>query len=175
MLVFGDILQPTHLIFILLVALIFLGPKRLPEAGRALGKGIRDFRGAVSGLDEAVQPETPAKPAVQATPAAAVEPAPMTASVETAPAATSVQTAAVSAPAEAPTAAMEFDISTVVTPGPDAVTNPIEDAPVSRPSFAERTRGATEPQVAPVRPAIVSEPRASRSEVEVADPTEYAD
>ena len=44
-----NILQPTHLLLILVVALLVLGPKRLPEAGRALGKGIRDFRGAISG------------------------------------------------------------------------------------------------------------------------------
>ncbi|MBV8946001.1 MAG: twin-arginine translocase TatA/TatE family subunit, partial [Solirubrobacterales bacterium] len=34
----GDILQPTHLLFVLVVALLVLGPKRLPEAGRALGR-----------------------------------------------------------------------------------------------------------------------------------------
>lgn len=45
----GDVLQPTHLIFILVVALLVLGPKRLPEVGRSLGKGIRDFKGALSG------------------------------------------------------------------------------------------------------------------------------
>ena len=47
----GDILQPTHLLLILVVALLVLGPKRLPEVGRMLGKGIRDFRHAVS-LDD---------------------------------------------------------------------------------------------------------------------------
>jgi sec-independent protein translocase protein TatA len=52
--VISDILQPTHLIFLLLVALLVLGPKRLPEAGRAMGKGLRSFRGAVDGIhDEA--------------------------------------------------------------------------------------------------------------------------
>ena len=45
----GDILQPTHLLFVLVVALLVLGPKRLPEASRAIGKGIRDFKMAVSG------------------------------------------------------------------------------------------------------------------------------
>ena len=45
----GDILQPTHLLFVLVVALLVLGPKRLPEASRAIGKGIRDFRMAVTG------------------------------------------------------------------------------------------------------------------------------
>jgi sec-independent protein translocase protein TatA len=44
-----NILQPTHLLLILVVALLVLGPKRLPEAGRALGKGLRDFKSAVSG------------------------------------------------------------------------------------------------------------------------------
>lgn len=46
--VIGDIFQPTHLLFVLVVALLFLGPKRLPEVGRALGRGIRDFRNALS-------------------------------------------------------------------------------------------------------------------------------
>jgi sec-independent protein translocase protein TatA len=47
--VVGDILQPTHLLFVLVVALIVLGPKRLPEVGRSLGRGLRDFRSALSG------------------------------------------------------------------------------------------------------------------------------
>jgi TatA/E family protein of Tat protein translocase len=47
--VIGDILQPTHLLFILVVALLVLGPKRLPEVARSLGRGIRDFRSAISG------------------------------------------------------------------------------------------------------------------------------
>src|SRR5471030_411277 len=45
----GDILQPTHLLFVLVVALLVLGPKRLPEVGRTLGNGIRDFRSAING------------------------------------------------------------------------------------------------------------------------------
>ena len=47
----GDILQPTHLLFILVIALLVLGPKRLPEVGRSLGRGLRDFRNALSGDD----------------------------------------------------------------------------------------------------------------------------
>ena len=45
----GDILQPTHLVFVLVVALLVLGPKRLPEVGRQLGSGLRDFRAAING------------------------------------------------------------------------------------------------------------------------------
>lgn len=44
-----DLLQPTHLIFVLVIALIFLGPKRLPGAGRALGQGLREFKQSVTG------------------------------------------------------------------------------------------------------------------------------
>lgn len=44
----GDILQPTHLLFVLVIALVVLGPKRLPEVGRSLGRGLRDFRTALS-------------------------------------------------------------------------------------------------------------------------------
>jgi sec-independent protein translocase protein TatA len=47
----GDILQPTHLLLVLVVALLVLGPKRLPEVSRQLGRGIRDFRAAISGED----------------------------------------------------------------------------------------------------------------------------
>jgi sec-independent protein translocase protein TatA len=50
--VIGDILQPTHLLFVLVIALLVLGPKRLPEVGRSLGRGLRDFRSALSGEDQ---------------------------------------------------------------------------------------------------------------------------
>jgi sec-independent protein translocase protein TatA len=42
------LLQPTHLFFILLIVLIIFGPGKLPELGRSLGKGIREFKGAIS-------------------------------------------------------------------------------------------------------------------------------
>lgn len=41
---------PMELILVLAIALIVLGPKRLPEAGRALGKGLREFKDSVSGI-----------------------------------------------------------------------------------------------------------------------------
>jgi sec-independent protein translocase protein TatA len=46
--VFGC-LEPTHIALILIVALLVLGPKRLPEVSKTLGKGLRDFRQAMSG------------------------------------------------------------------------------------------------------------------------------
>jgi TatA/E family protein of Tat protein translocase len=39
---FTSILEPSHLIIILIVALVLFGPKRLPEAGRALGQGLKE-------------------------------------------------------------------------------------------------------------------------------------
>lgn len=54
-----------ELIIVLVVALIVLGPKRLPEAGRSLGRGLREFKGSLSGASEeqplAVEPRA-AKP-----------------------------------------------------------------------------------------------------------------
>ena len=47
-----NVLQPTHLIILLAVVLLFLGPKRLPEAGRALGHGLREFKRSVGGAHD---------------------------------------------------------------------------------------------------------------------------
>ena len=40
---------PLEIVVVLIIALIVFGPKRLPELGRSLGKGIREFRGSLSG------------------------------------------------------------------------------------------------------------------------------
>ncbi|MCA1832680.1 MAG: twin-arginine translocase TatA/TatE family subunit [Actinobacteria bacterium] len=46
---------PPEIIIILLLALLLFGAKRLPEIGRGLGKGIREFRGATKGLADDVK------------------------------------------------------------------------------------------------------------------------
>jgi sec-independent protein translocase protein TatA len=43
---------PMELLIVAVIALIVLGPKRLPDAGKSLGKGLREFKGAISGRDE---------------------------------------------------------------------------------------------------------------------------
>jgi len=43
-----DLLSPTHLIVLLILALLIFGPKRLPELGSSLGKTIRDFKQALT-------------------------------------------------------------------------------------------------------------------------------
>ncbi len=53
------LLQPTHLIIIFAVALLMFGPKKLPELGQGLGKGIRSFKeGMKAGAEEADKPES---------------------------------------------------------------------------------------------------------------------
>ena len=59
--------SPVHLLFIAAVALVVLGPKRLPELARALGKGVREFREAMNlggseGVQEHAQPAAPPAP-----------------------------------------------------------------------------------------------------------------
>jgi sec-independent protein translocase protein TatA len=43
------LLQPVHLFFILLIVLILFGPGKLPELGKGLGKGIKEFKDAMRG------------------------------------------------------------------------------------------------------------------------------
>lgn len=38
-----------EMLIVLVIALVILGPKRLPDAGRSLGRGIREFKGAITG------------------------------------------------------------------------------------------------------------------------------
>ena len=42
-----DLLQPRHLLVILVVALFLFGPKKLPELGKGLAEGIRGFKDAL--------------------------------------------------------------------------------------------------------------------------------
>jgi sec-independent protein translocase protein TatA len=43
---------PMELVIVLAIALIVLGPKKLPEVGRSLGKGMREFKDSLSGAHE---------------------------------------------------------------------------------------------------------------------------
>jgi len=57
---------PMEIAIVLIIALIVFGPKRLPELGKSLGKGIQEFKGTIGGDKSDTEPET-----------AAVEPAPV--------------------------------------------------------------------------------------------------
>jgi len=49
---FRGLFQPMHLLIILAIALVVMGPGRLPELGKALGKGIQGFKKAIAGDDK---------------------------------------------------------------------------------------------------------------------------
>jgi sec-independent protein translocase protein TatA len=53
---------PLELVVVLAIALIVLGPKKLPEVGRSLGRGMREFKSSLSGEpEEDEKPETAEK------------------------------------------------------------------------------------------------------------------
>ena len=45
-----DLITPMHLLFLAIAGLLLFGPKRLPDMGRSLGTGIREFKSSVTGL-----------------------------------------------------------------------------------------------------------------------------
>ncbi len=48
----GDLLQPTHLIILAVVAFVLFGAKRLPELGKGLGEGLKGFKEGLKGMTE---------------------------------------------------------------------------------------------------------------------------
>jgi len=65
-----------ELLILLVVLLLVFGAKRLPEMGKSLGKGMREFKDAVSGDDEPTRTRTATANRVELPPAAPVPPAP---------------------------------------------------------------------------------------------------
>jgi sec-independent protein translocase protein TatA len=52
---------PMELLVVAIIALIVLGPKRLPEVGRSLGKGMREFKDSMAGLNDDDEDDEPKK------------------------------------------------------------------------------------------------------------------
>jgi sec-independent protein translocase protein TatA len=48
--------SPIQLVIVLVIALVILGPKRLPDVGKSLGRGIREFKDSVSGNEPPAPP-----------------------------------------------------------------------------------------------------------------------
>ena len=59
---FSGLESPAHLIIVLVVAMLVLGPKRLPQVGRSLGSGIRQFKASLEGKDEEEASDKPEPP-----------------------------------------------------------------------------------------------------------------
>jgi sec-independent protein translocase protein TatA len=82
--------NPLHIAFLLIVLLLVFGAKRLPEIGRSVGSGMREFKDSISGqatptISQSVQqPQAPPQPV--ATQAPAAQPVPVAAPPAQAPA-----------------------------------------------------------------------------------------
>jgi sec-independent protein translocase protein TatA len=61
---------PTEIIIVLVIVLLIFGPKRLPDLGRSLGSGMREFKDSVTGKDKDEKPaeiqRPPAEPVTHA-------------------------------------------------------------------------------------------------------------
>jgi sec-independent protein translocase protein TatA len=60
---------PMEIILVLAIALLVLGPSKLPEIGKSLGSSIREFRKAATDVQESVRIDTAAQPPAPAAPA----------------------------------------------------------------------------------------------------------
>ena len=113
--------NPLHIVFLVLILLLVFGARRLPEIGRSLGSGMREFKQSVTGeshsqhaalpagqqpqqVQQAPEPPPVAQPAAAQEPVAAPEPPPVARpAAAQAPVAAPAQ-APVAAPAQAPVA-----------------------------------------------------------------------
>jgi len=98
-------LGPTELIVILIVALLFLGPKRLPDLASGLGKAIRSFRKATRDLSDQIEvDESVRKPFLELKTALRDEPPPVEAPKPVLPSEGAIAAAVPSVPVADPTA-----------------------------------------------------------------------
>jgi sec-independent protein translocase protein TatA len=65
-----NLFTPTHLIIILVIALLVFGPRKLPELGKGLGEGLRGFKEGIKGATDAPKQENIAKVEAPQPPAA---------------------------------------------------------------------------------------------------------
>jgi sec-independent protein translocase protein TatA len=57
----GDLLQPWHIILLVVLAVLLFGGKKLPELGKGLGEGLRGFKEGMKGINDEIKAD--AKPA----------------------------------------------------------------------------------------------------------------
>jgi sec-independent protein translocase protein TatA len=79
--------NPLHIAFLVVILLLVFGAKRLPEIGRSLGSGMREFKSSVTGEDNSHQTLPPAQQHQQEPPpVTAAPPVPASAATPAAPA-----------------------------------------------------------------------------------------
>lgn len=72
---------PLEIVIVLVIVLLIFGPKRLPDLGRSLGRGMREFKDSVTGKDD---DEAPGLPQAEAAPPEPAPPEPAPAERQTA-------------------------------------------------------------------------------------------
>ena len=115
--------NPIHIVFIVVILLLVFGAKRLPEIGRSLGGGMREFKDSVSGNSAQTPQQQTLTPTAQQPQAPVAQPAPVQAPVAAPPVAappTPVQAAAppVAAP-PTPTQVAPVPVAAPVEPQPE--------------------------------------------------------
>jgi sec-independent protein translocase protein TatA len=120
---------PVELVIILVIALLVIGPGKLPDVGAALGRSIREFRKAASDVQDAVKTDVPVAPGGPAPvlPAPAVTAA---ASVPTPPTPTAAMLPIV-APAVTPPSAVSAEAAPVTAPTTDELSAPVMPDPAA--------------------------------------------
>jgi TatA/E family protein of Tat protein translocase len=108
---------PGELIIVLIIALIVVGPGKLPDVGASLGKSIREFRKAASDVKESTSLDAPAPAPAAIAPAAAAAPLSAASVAVAAPPAPSVAAPPAPSAGEPPAPAPSVD----ELPDPDAV------------------------------------------------------
>lgn len=146
---------PIEIVIVLVLALLVFGPKRLPQMGKSLGKGIREFRNAAStartelGLDDVaaeissvkstvndLKSSVDIKAAVEA-PVPAAAAAAGAAAASAAPAAVSGEAAATGDPAAADAPDAPDAPETPAAPAPDAATDAAPEPPAAPEDVAD--------------------------------------
>jgi TatA/E family protein of Tat protein translocase len=157
---------PGELIIILIIALIVVGPGKLPDVGSALGKSIREFRKAATDVQESVSLDAAPKPAAPATPAVpapaaapALPPAPVVAAAVAAEPAAEATVEAAVAP---PVAANVAPAATVAAPA-DLAPGPVEPAAPGEPAAPAAVVSDTDAGEWPAEAVPVDEQQPSAS------------
>ena len=128
-------------LIVVLVLVLFFGPKRLPALGRSLGEGMREFKDSITGKSkDSDEAERAQLQAATSSPAVGAAQQPLQATPQAAPAPAQAVTTA--QPAPAPQAAPPPAQPASTSPQPPPATAPVQPATVSTPVEPTSDRGS---------------------------------